>query len=143
MTELAGALIGLLAGIASGVAGVGGGVVMVPAMTEFLDLPQQMAQGTSLLAIIFTSVAGTTVNVRNKRVDLKSAVVIGLAGIVAVQLGSRLALRLDQNLMRRLFGVFVLVSALRMFYRLSRSRRGTNSGVDQTSDGGTSTSSVS
>ncbi len=118
-----GALIGLGAGVASGLAGVGGGVIMIPAMTELLGLSQQTAQGTSLFAIIFTSVAGTSINLRNRWVDLRAAAVIGLVGVIAVQVGSKLALQLDQQLLRRLFGGLVLFSGIRMFYRLARAER--------------------
>ena len=123
MNALIGGMIGLFAGVMAGIAGVGGGVVMVPAMTEILGLEQQIAQGTSLLAILFTSVSGTWVNVRNRRGDLKAAMVIGLAGMVAAQLGSQMALATDQALLRRLFGLLVLVSGVRMIVRWGRDRR--------------------
>ena len=77
------AVIGLVAGVASGVAGIGGGIIMIPAMVFLLGMEQHLAQGTSTLAILFTAVAGTVVNVRNRRVDLKSALVVGLGGSAA------------------------------------------------------------
>ncbi|MDH3518497.1 MAG: sulfite exporter TauE/SafE family protein [Acidimicrobiia bacterium] len=128
MNALIGGMIGLFAGVMAGIAGVGGGVVMVPAMTEILGLEQQIAQGTSLLAILFTSVSGTWVNVRNRRGDLKAALVIGLAGLVAAQFGSQLALATDQALLRRLFGLLVLVSGVRMIVRWARDRRSADAG---------------
>ncbi len=123
MNALLGGLIGLFAGVMAGIAGVGGGVVMVPAMTEILGLEQQLAQGTSLLAILFTSVSGTFVNVRNRRADMRAALVIGLAGLVAAQFGSQLALATDQLLLRRLFGLLVLFSGVRMIVRWWSGRR--------------------
>ena len=128
MNALIGGMIGLFAGVMAGIAGVGGGVVMVPAMTEILGLEQQIAQGTSLLAILFTSVSGTWVNVRNRRGDLKAALVIGLAGLVAAQFGSQLALATDQALLRRLFGLLVLVSGVRMIVRWAQDRRSADAG---------------
>ena len=123
MTAFLAALIGLAAGIASGLAGVGGGVVMVPAQTELLGIGQAVAQGTSLMAILFTSVSGTVANVRNKRIHLPTALAIGASGAAAAWLGARFALSLDQDLLRRLFGAFVLVSGLRMLWQQWRSRR--------------------
>lgn len=129
MNTLVGGLIGLFAGVMAGIAGVGGGVVMVPAMTEILGLEQQLAQGTSLLAILFTSVSGTYVNVRNRRADLRAALMIGLGGLVAAQFGSQLALATDQLLLRRLFGLLVLVSGVRMIVRWWRGRRSVDTGA--------------
>jgi uncharacterized protein len=122
MRLVAGVLIGLIAGIASGVAGVGGGVIMVPAMTAFLAVPQHLAQGTSLVAILFTSVSATTVNLRNGRVDLKLAAVIGLTGAASAQLGTWLALATDQDVLQRIFGVVVLYSALKMLWNVWKER---------------------
>lgn len=124
MSAIVGVLIGLVAGVASGVAGVGGGVVMIPAMTELMGLGQKVAQGTSLLAILFTSLSGTVVNLRNRRVSLRDAVVIGVAGVLAAQIGLQAALRLDQELLRRLFGALVLVTGARMLWQVGRGRAG-------------------
>lgn len=115
MTELLlGLAVGLVAGVASGLAGVGGGIILVPAMVYLLDVPQYAAQGTSSLAILFTAASGTFVNVRNRRVDLRAAVVVGLGGVVTAFLGARLAVDMDPNLLSRLFGLLVLVSGVRM-----------------------------
>jgi uncharacterized protein len=123
MTTLVAVLIGLVAGVASGLAGVGGGVVMVPAMTEVLGIDQALAQGTSLLAILFTSVSGTVANVRNRRVHLPTALLIGASGAAAAWLGARAALALDPALLRRLFGLLVLFSGGRMAWQEWRSSR--------------------
>lgn len=106
--------VGLVAGVTSGLAGVGGGVVLVPAMVYLLGVPQYMAQGTSSLAILFTALSGTFVNVRNRQVDLRAAVVVGLCGAVTAFAGARLAVGIDADLLRRLFGLLVLVSGARL-----------------------------
>jgi len=116
-------LIGTLAGLASGMAGIGGGVIMVPAMVLLLSLSQTTAQGTSLLAILFTSVAGTIVNVRNDHVDLRAAALLGLGGVAAAQLGKSAALAVDVVLLQRMFGGLVLFSGLRMLFKVWRARR--------------------
>lgn len=115
--------VGLIAGLASGLAGIGGGVLMVPAMVFLLGLDQHTAEGTSLLAILFTAVAGTRVNLGNQRVDLKQAMIIGAGGIVTAQIGASLALALSAPALSRLFGVFVAVVGVRMIVRLLRGRR--------------------
>lgn len=116
-----GAVIGLIAGIASGLAGIGGGVIMVPSMVFLLDFPQHLAQGTSLLAIVFTSAAGTVVNRRNTNVDVRLALTIGGIGAVAAFAAARLANLVDAGLMRQLFGGFVLVAGIRMLIQTLRS----------------------
>ena len=123
MIDFIGALaIGLTAGIASGVAGIGGGVIMVPGMVFVLSMDQHVAQGTSLFAIIFTAISGTRVNVNNNRVDLRSAVIIGAIGAATSFAAALLANQLDGDLLRRLFGVLLLFSGSRMALNSWRAR---------------------
>ncbi|MEX0757183.1 MAG: sulfite exporter TauE/SafE family protein [Acidimicrobiia bacterium] len=123
------AIIGLIAGVASGLAGIGGGVVMVPAMVFLLDFPQHLAQGTSLLAIVFTSAAGTVVNRRNANVDVRMALTIGAIGAVVAFVSARLANLVDGDLLRQLFGALVLVSGVRMLIQSLRSEKFSESEV--------------
>jgi uncharacterized membrane protein YfcA len=118
-----GVLIGLFAGVASGLAGIGGGVIMVPAMVFMLDFPQHLAQGTSLLAIVFTSIAGTVVNRRNAHVDVRNALLIGGIGAAAAFGAARLANQVDAELLRRLFGGLILFSGVRMLAQTLRADR--------------------
>ena len=123
MIDFIGALaIGLTAGIASGVAGIGGGVIMVPGMVFVLSMDQHVAQGTSLFAIIFTAISGTRVNVNNDRVDLRSAVIIGAIGAATSFAAALLANQIDGDLLRRLFGVLLLFSGSRMALNSWRGR---------------------
>lgn len=115
-------LIGLTAGFASGVAGIGGGVIMVPGLVFILQTPQHLAQGTSLLAIIFTAMSGTRINLRHERVDLRSAITIGAIGAVTAFLAARLANQMDADLLRQLFGGLLIFSGSRMALRTWRDR---------------------
>ena len=115
-----GALIGLVAGLASGLAGIGGGVIMVPAMVFVLDFPQHLAQGTSLLAIVFTSAAGTVVNRRNSNVDVRLALTIGAIGALAAFAAARLANLVDADALRQMFGGFILLAGVRMLVQTLR-----------------------
>lgn len=107
-------LIGFVAGVVSGLSGVGGGIVLVPSMAFFLAFDQHVAQGTSLVAIVFSAAAGTVVNTRHHYVVLRDAVLLGIGGAVSARLAALVALRLDAELLRRLFGVLVLVTGIRM-----------------------------
>jgi hypothetical protein len=120
---LIGVAIGLVAGVASGVAGIGGGVIMVPAMVFLLGLAQHAAEGTSLLAILFTAVAGTRVNLKNERVDLRQATFIGLGGIIFAQVGASLALSMSGDLLTQVFGIFVTLAGARMIGSVLRASR--------------------
>ena len=109
--------IGLISGFFGGVAGIGGGIVIVPATVLLLGISQHAAQGTSLLAIILTSMAATIVNRKNRRVDLKDAFMVGAAGVAGSIFSSQVALGVDGNLLSALFGGFAVLIALRTLYR--------------------------
>lgn len=113
-------MIGFIAGFFAGLAGIGGGVVIVPASVLLLGLDQHEAQGTSLVAIVFTSVAGTIVNLRNHRVRPRDGLVAGAGGIIGSLLGSRLALNIEGRTLSLIFGFLVLFVALRSLYRTLR-----------------------
>ena len=112
--------IGLVAGFFAGLAGIGGGVVIVPSTVLLLGLSQHEAQGTSLVAIVFTAIAGTIVNLKNQRVRLKDGLVVGAGGVIGSLIGSRLALGVDDRTLSLVFGFLVLFVALRIFYRALR-----------------------
>lgn len=112
--------IGLIAGFFAGIAGVGGGVVIVPAAAFFLGLEQHEAHGTSLLAIVFTALSGTIVNLRNQRVRLKDGLVVGAGGIAGSIVGVRLALGIEGRTLSLVFGFLVLFVAVRTLYRAFR-----------------------
>ena len=109
--------IGLVAGFFAGLAGIGGGVVIVPAGVLLLGLGQHEAQGTSLLAIVFTAVAGTIVNLRNKRARLKDGLAAAAGGVVGAVIGAQVALTTEGSALTAAFGVLVLFVALRSLRR--------------------------
>lgn len=113
--------IGVTAGFFAGLAGIGGGVVIVPASVLLLGLTQHEAQGTSLMAIVLTALAGTVVNRRNRRVRLQDGLVVGLGGVVGSVIGSRLALGVEAGMLSLVFGFLVLFVAVRSIYGTFRS----------------------
>lgn len=118
-------LIGMTAGVASGVAGIGGGVILVPGMVFLLKSNQHVAQGTSLFAIIFTALSGTRVNLAHDRVAMGAVAWISVIGAVTAFGAARLANQLDAELLRRLFGLFLLFFGTRMLidvWRIGRLR---------------------
>jgi uncharacterized protein len=117
---LAAALLGVLAGVLSGLFGIGGGILFVPTLTLVLGLTQLHAEATSLLAILPTAVAGTWQQRRYGNVRWRVALVIGLAAIAGVEGGVQIAEALPQHALRRLFGVLMLLVAAQVAWRAAR-----------------------
>ncbi len=114
-------VIGAVSGTLSGLAGVGGGIVMIPAMVLLLGVDQHTAEGTSLVAMLFTAAAGTRVNAANRLVDWRAVWILGLAGGLIAPLSAGLAQRIPADTLGRIFGVFVIVNAIRTLWK-SRER---------------------
>lgn len=113
---------GLLSGLLAGLLGVGGGVIMVPAMVVLLGISPVVAKGTSVAVIIPTSVVGTWRNRRNRNADIRSAMVLGAAGIVTAIVGGIIADRLDPELSNVLFAGLLVVVAVRQLLTLRAPR---------------------
>jgi uncharacterized protein len=119
----AGIVVGVAAGMIAGLAGIGGGVVIVPSSIFLLGLTQHQAQGTSLAAIVFTSAAATFVNMRNRRVLLRDGLFLGIGGAVGSVVGTRGALALTDRTLTAVFGVAVLLIALNTVRQAIRGRQ--------------------
>jgi hypothetical protein len=90
--------------------------VIVPATVLLLGFTQHEAQGTSLLAIILTSIAATIVNRKNQRVRLQDAVVVGVGGVVGSVVASQIALGVDGRILSAIFGALAVIIAIRTLY---------------------------
>jgi uncharacterized membrane protein YfcA len=112
-------LLGVAAGVFAGLFGVGGGILFVPALV-LLGLGQLEAQGTSLLAILPTVLAGTWNQRRYGNLRPRIALVVGLASIVGVEVGARLATELPEATLRRLFALLLFVVAAQLVWRTRR-----------------------
>jgi uncharacterized membrane protein YfcA len=108
-------VIGLSAGILSGLVGVGGGIIMVPAMVYFLAFSQQRAQGTSLALMLFpVGILGVLNYYRKGHVDMRVAGLLAVGFVLGSYLGSRFSLSLSQSTLRKLFALVMLAVAVRM-----------------------------
>lgn len=107
---------GLLAGIASGLLGVGGGTLIVPFLTLAAGLSQHNAEATSLLVILPTAIAGT-VTLRRRGVGNPAlALRFGVVGATGAVAGALLALALPAGTLRIVFAVFVGIVGLKLIY---------------------------
>ena len=109
--------IGLLAGILSGMVGIGGGIVIVPALIYFMNMSQQQAQGTSLAVLLLpVGIFAVYYYYNAGFVDVKSAWVIALSFLLGGLIGSKIAISIDQNILKKVFGIFMLLLSLKMIF---------------------------
>jgi uncharacterized membrane protein YfcA len=116
--------IGCVGGALAGLFGVGGGILFVPTLALVLGLTQLHAEATSLLAILPTAAVGSWRQYRYGNVDVRAAAWIGVASIGGVQVGVLVAEALPEHVLRKLFGVLLLVTAAQLVWR-TRRRSGT------------------
>jgi len=107
-------VIGLAAGLLSGLLGVGGGVIIVPLLALWLAFPQKMAQATSLIAIFFAAISGAVSYAIGGDVLLVPAALIAGAGIIGSFIGSWLLHRMAEHQVQLLFVFVLVVAAVRM-----------------------------
>lgn len=111
------ALVGFFAGVLSGLVGVGGGVIIVPCLVFFLGFSQQAAQGTSLGLLLLPVGIFAVINYYNKGyIDVKVVIIMSIAFIAGGWLGSKLALQLSQEALRKIFAVVLIYTAFRMLH---------------------------
>jgi len=106
--------VGAAAGVLSGLFGVGGGIVMVPAMVLLLAFGQARAQATSLAAIVPIAAVGALIFGRADSVDLVAALLLAAGSLLGVQAGARLMHRLSDERLSLIFGIFLVIVALTM-----------------------------
>jgi uncharacterized membrane protein YfcA len=107
-------VVGAIAGVLSGLLGIGGGAIMVPAMTLLMGLSQHVAQGTSLLVIIPTAISGSITHFRMGNIRLRTAGWLSLGGALGAVAGAILALASPDQLLRLLFGAYLALTGVRM-----------------------------
>ena len=106
---------GLLSGIISGM-GIGGGTILIPAITFLSDITQKQAQSINLICFLPTAAAALFIHAKNKNIEtkiLKPLIVMGIVGAIA---GSFAALYIDNNILKKAFGFFLLFMAVREFF---------------------------
>jgi uncharacterized membrane protein YfcA len=110
------AIIGAAAGVLSGLLGVGGGVVMVPALV-MTGFTQHLAQTTSLAAIVPIAVVGAILFGQAANVDVPAAIALAIGSLTGVRAGALLMHRLSEVMLTRVFAVFLIAVAITMLVR--------------------------
>ncbi len=117
MHSLALLLIGLVAGVAAGMFGIGGGLIIVPALMFVLKAPPLVAIGTSLAALIPpVGLLGAAQYYRSGHMNLRWAALVALGIFLGAYFGARIMISLPSAWIRRIYALFLLVMSLRMLW---------------------------
>ncbi len=111
------AVIGLAAGILSGLIGIGGGIIIVPALVFVLGFSQQQAQGTSLGLLLLPVGILAVMNYYQKGfIDVKVVGIMCITFVLGGWLGSKLAISLPQETIKKVFAIVLLLVAIKMLF---------------------------
>lgn len=109
---LQGAAIGLVAGLASGYVGVGGGFIMVPLMLSIIGIPMRKASGTSLIAVMILAIPGVIEQGIIGNINYLAGIAIVIGTIPGAVIGAKLVTKVPERTLRLLFGCFLIVAAI-------------------------------
>jgi uncharacterized protein len=110
-------LIGLMAGVFGGMFGVGGAIIMIPALVYFLGVDQHTAQGTSVAIMLPPIGLFAAYNYyKAGQVNIWYAVIIAMAFMVGGYFGSKIAMVLPESIMKKVFGILLILVALKMIF---------------------------
>jgi len=106
----------MVSGIVSGM-GIGGGTVLIPALVIFIKPGQHVAQSVNLLFFIPTAIVALVIHIKNKHIDFKMALPIIITGLIGAYFGSKLAISMSGNTLRKWFGAFLLIMGIYEVFR--------------------------
>ncbi len=112
------ALFGFCAGLASGLLGVGGGIIQVPVLNLIFGIPIHVAIATSLFIIIFTSSFGMTTHLLLGNVLISVGIFLAIGTVIGGQIGARTAQKIDREKLRKIFAIVMALTGIRMFITL-------------------------
>ena len=115
-------LVGIISGIVSGT-GMGGGTILIFALTFILGIEQHIAQATNLIFFILTSIVAIIVNIKNKNINLKLGTYIAIFGILGAIIGANLAIYADVKTLRRYFGFFLCIIIVYEIYSMIKENK--------------------
>ena len=112
-------LIGMISGIVSGT-GMGGGTILIFLLTFMMGIEQHVSQATNLIFFIPTSIVAININIKNKNIDLKLAIIISIFGILGAIIGSNISVYTDVKILKKCFGAFLIIVAINEIYSIIR-----------------------
>ncbi|MBL7800763.1 MAG: sulfite exporter TauE/SafE family protein [Chitinophagales bacterium] len=112
------AVIGATAGFLSGLMGLGGAVIIIPALVFFLGYTQQQAQGTTLgLMVLPIGFLAAWSYYQAGNIDIKAVAIMAVTFFIAGYFGGKMATTIDTSLMRKIFSVALILIAIKMFFQ--------------------------
>ena len=118
-------IIGFLSGIISGM-GIGGGAILIPALVLLCGVSQQTAQGINLVYFLPTAIASLIIHIKNKNVEIKTAAIIGISGVIGAIGGTMLAVYLSGEILKKLFTLFLFLIGIYEVYKGIKSKNQAN-----------------
>jgi uncharacterized protein len=110
-------VIGIITGIMAGMLGIGGAIIMIPALVFLMGFSQQMAQGTSLAVMLPpVGIIAAYNYYKAGHVDIKVAVILAVCFLIGSYFGSKAALTIPQPVLKKVFGVLLLLVAAKMLF---------------------------
>lgn len=116
-------LIGLFSGVISGM-GIGGGTILIPALSIFLGYGQKTAQNINLLYFIPTAVIALITHIKNDNIEKNILGKIIVFGIIGAIIGSLIALNINAEILRKLFGGFLVIMGLSEIFKKKENKNG-------------------
>ncbi|HZW70401.1 MAG TPA: sulfite exporter TauE/SafE family protein [Hanamia sp.] len=111
------ALIGIAAGVLSGLLGLGGAIIIIPALVFFLGYSQQTAQGTALIMMVLpVGVLAAYQYYKEGYVEIKTALIMAVFFFIGGYFGARFATEIPQSLLKKLFAVMLIILAIKMLF---------------------------
>jgi len=116
MTEI---LIGIVAGIVSGT-GMGGGTILIFLLSFLLGIEQHVAQATNLVFFIPTAIVAIIVNLKNKNIDVKLAILVSTFGVLGAIIGANISIHIEVGMLKKCFGAFLAMIAIHEIYSICK-----------------------
>jgi len=109
--------IGFITGVINGLFGSGGGTIIVPAMVFLLGIEDHKAHATAISIIFPLSLISTVIYFKNGIIDYEAALLVTIGGVVGSFIGAKLLNKIPSNILRKVFGVFMIIAAIRMVFK--------------------------
>jgi len=111
------ALIGIAGGLLAGMLGLGGAIIIIPALVMILGFSQQMAQGTTLLMMVMpVGALAAWQYYKAGNVDIKTALILGVSFFISGFIGAKFANHIPQDILKKAFAVLLILIAIKMLF---------------------------
>ena len=110
-------LIGIISGIVTGL-GMGGGTILILLLSIIWNYDQHIAQATNLIFFVPTSIMSILVNLKQKTINMKLAIILSISGVIGAIIGAYISSNIDVNRLRKFFAIFLIIIAIHEIYCL-------------------------